>query len=446
MGLLTRLFTGVCSIGIRDRFLCGLWGLGISSFLSGFMIFNSLTVECLGTYMWNRGLRICLVVVRLWVGGVCYLCSGYYRVKRRGVFGICVFFLILACVVLFIVSNWFVFFFFFEAALVPIVVLILGWGYQPERLQAAGYMVIYTVCASLPLLITLFYLCDNMGRSSFFIKLGDSNLLCDRSLIMVLLLGAFLVKSPVFMVHLWLPKAHVEAPVSGSMILAGILLKFGGYGCILVFYFFAAFGVRLFFFLTRSVLWGGLICGFICLRQVDMKSLIAYSSIGHIALCLLGIFSCYGLGWWGGLIIMVAHGLCSPGLFAMAGYVYGVFSSRRLYVCSGILGLAPILSICWFLLRSRNMAFPPSLRLLRELILMMSVVSISYWFIVPLSLIVFITGVYSLVLYSYIQHGPKSRLLVRGGVLGVDFMLVTFLLWVPLNLLILCGDLLQNWL
>lgn len=189
-------------MGFRNRFLCGLWGLGLSSFLSGFIVFNNLTVECLGTYFWNRGLRICLVVVRLWVGGVCYLCRGYYRIKRRGVFGICVFLLILSCVTLFMVSNWFVFFFFFEVALVPIVVLILGWGYQPERLQAAGYMVIYTVCASLPLLITLFYLCDNMGRSSFFVKVRDINLLCDSSLIIVLLLGAFLVKSPVFMVHL----------------------------------------------------------------------------------------------------------------------------------------------------------------------------------------------------------------------------------------------------
>lgn len=108
--------------------------------------------------------------VSLWVGGVCYLCSGYYRVKDRSRFGLCVVSLTVICVVLFIVANWFVFFFFFEAALVPIVALILGWGYQPERLQAAGYMVIYTVCASLPLLLVLFYFCSNMGTGSFFLK------------------------------------------------------------------------------------------------------------------------------------------------------------------------------------------------------------------------------------------------------------------------------------
>lgn len=113
---------------------------------------------------------------------------------------------------------------------------------------------------------------------------------------MGLLLGAFLVKSPVFMVHLWLPKAHVEAPVSGSMILAGVLLKFGGYGCILVFYYFIVCRLGTLRFLIRIVLWGGLVCGFMCLRQTDMKSLIAYSSIGHIALCLVGVFSCYRLG------------------------------------------------------------------------------------------------------------------------------------------------------
>lgn len=115
-------------------------------------------------------------------------------------------------------------------------------------------------------------------------------------MLLFLLLGAFLVKSPIFMLHLWLPKAHVEAPVSGSMILAGVLLKFGGYGCVLVFYYFVPRRRAGIWFLMSIILWGGLVCGFVCLRQTDMKSLIAYSSIGHISLCLVGLFRCYGVG------------------------------------------------------------------------------------------------------------------------------------------------------
>lgn len=104
------------------------------------------------------------------------------------------------------------------------------------------------------------------------------------------MLGAFLVKSPVFMVHSWLPKAHVEAPVSGSMILAGVLLKYGGYGCMLCCFFSVSRGV------VGLIIWGGVLCGFMCFRQLDIKSLIAYSSIGHIALCLGGFLSCYSIG------------------------------------------------------------------------------------------------------------------------------------------------------
>lgn len=110
------------------------------------------------------------------------------------------------------------------------------------------------MCASLPLLLVLLYLCSYSGSSSFFIKVGSPVFLWESGLVLSLLLGAFLVKSPVFMVHLWLPKAHVEAPVSGSIILAGVLLKFGGYGCILVFYYFVVKRVGVFCLLVSLVL------------------------------------------------------------------------------------------------------------------------------------------------------------------------------------------------
>ena len=104
------------------------------------------------------------------------------------------------------------------------------------------------------------------------------------------------MKSPIFLVHLWLPKAHVEAPVSGSMLLAGVLLKFGGYGVIIVFYWFSFRINCLFLFMVCFCLWGGLLRGLICVRQVDVKSLIAYSSVGHMSLCLRGVVSCISLG------------------------------------------------------------------------------------------------------------------------------------------------------
>lgn len=192
------------------------------------------------------------------------------------------------------------------------------------------------------------------------------------------LVGAFLVKLPVFMVHTWLPKAHVEAPVSGSMVLAGVLLKFGGYGIMMVLVcFFEYVSFLLVELLVVFVVVGGFFCRLMCLRQVDIKSLIAYSSIGHMALCVGGMFTCSVIGWKGGLVLIVAHGLCSPGLFALANFSYILFSSRRLIICSGVLALFPSLSMCWFLLCSSNIAFPPRSGLLGEVCLLMSLVCYS---------------------------------------------------------------------
>lgn len=306
-------------------------------------------------------------------------------------------------------------------------------------------MVLYTVCVSLPILLVLVCLCEKVRSGSFYVKVNWV-IECEVGVVVVvILLGAFLVKSPVFLVHLWLPKAHVEAPVSGSMLLAGVLLKFGGYGVIMVFYWFSLRCGEFCYFLVRFVLWGGLLCGFICLRQIDMKSLIAYSSVGHMALCLGGIISCFGFGWWGGVFIMVAHGLCSPGLFGLAGFVFKLFGSRVLVFCSGVMSILPTIRLCWFLFCSRNMSFPPRLRLLSEIYLILSISCCSRWLMIPTGLMVFVVGAYSLILYSLVQHGVENRIRVAGKVLGCEFILIRFLLWVPLNLLVLSGDVLVSY-
>jgi NADH-ubiquinone oxidoreductase chain 4 len=132
------------------------------------------------------------------------------------------------------------FYVFFESRLIPTLFLILGWGYQPERVQAGIYLLFYTLLASLPLLVGILFIYNNLCSLCLFLLWSGSGF--SGGLFYVCMIFAFLVRIPIFMVHLWLPRAHVEAPVSGSMILAGVLLKLGGYGLISVFPLLFRFG------------------------------------------------------------------------------------------------------------------------------------------------------------------------------------------------------------
>nr|YP_010836023.1 NADH dehydrogenase subunit 4 [Oedipoda caerulescens]WGC89953.1 NADH dehydrogenase subunit 4 [Oedipoda caerulescens] len=329
------------------------------------------------------------------------------------------------------------FYIFFESSLIPTLFLILGWGYQPERLQAGVYLIFYTLFASLPLLLVLFKLNKTLS-TLYFPLLID----CGSFYFMfyVFSVFAFLVSMPMFLFHLWLPSAHVEAPVSGSMILAGVLLSLGGYGIFRVMSMISFLALKFNYFWLSLSLFGGVIISFVCFRQVDLSSLIAYSSVAHMSLVISGLMTMNYWGCMGSLSLMVGHGLCSSGLFCLSNIIYERLGSRSLLINSGMINLMPSMSLWWFLLSSSNMASPPSLNLLGEFSLLNSIVSWSPYMVLMLFFLSFFSAVYTLYMYSYSQHGFYYSGIYSCSLGYFREYHLLLLHWLPLNILFLSSE------
>ena len=299
----------------------------------------------------------------------------------------------------------------FELRLVPTFMLIYIYGYQPEKVSSVLFLVIYIFLFSLPFLfLILFYYFPSIGLFSLCIDVLSVLSLCGFRLV-------FIVKTPLFFFHLWLPKAHVEAPVAGSIILASLLLKLGTIGCIIIWEILVIrFTTFIYFFLSLS---GGLICRFLCLRSIDMKSIIAYSSVVHIGVVTIGWLSLSYSRKYSLLFITFGHGLSSPLLFAASYILYKVYHRRRLLFSKGV--LFSLFSFTLFILLTINAGFPPRLNLWAEICFITHVILSRVWLSIILGFIAFFTFLYNINVYVILVSGKMA-----------SFGEVNYTLWYPL--------------
>nr|WGW18081.1 NADH dehydrogenase subunit 4 [Puncturella cf. parvinobilis] len=442
-----------------------LWSLALGTAISLPLLFSAQSSMMSSPTSWCvlDGLNAPLITLTWWMSTLMLISSQnsvYSKKTLLTTFSWVVSVLNLVLMIMFLSNKVIFFYMFFEMSLIPTLILILGWGYQPERLQAGMYMMIYTVTASLPLLALIVATNNSHMIHGFMLKgalphtilqlthttsYWDTHFLA--TVIFFMAMAAFFVKLPMFSLHLWLPKAHVEAPVAGSMILAAILLKLSGYGMLRI-YSYLSFSVSSLMVKDLTLcfaLLGGTVTSLVCFRQTDMKALIAYSSIGHMSLVLTGILSNCTWGWQAALGIMLAHGLCSAGLFSLANINYNATATRSLLLNKGMLLMSPYISMWWFLFCAANMAAPPSINLLSEILVFPAAMMNSIWLMIFLATMSFLAAGYSLFLYVSTQHGSAPKFTFPFSELNATSSLMLLLTYLPINLLIIKSDLIYSW-
>ena len=321
----------------------------------------------------------------------------------------------------FVALDLVLFYLFFEAGLIPMFLIIGIWGGK-ERIYAAFKFFLYTFLGSVLMLVAMIAMYVDAGTSDIetllthefgsegFRLLGIQIVGGAQTLIFLAFFAAFAVKLPMWPVHTWLPDAHVQAPTAGSVVLAAILLKMGGYG-------FLRFSVPMFPVGTEIVgpliLWLSAIAvvyaSLVALMQEDMKKLIAYSSVAHMGFVTLGIFAVNQQGLDGAIFQMISHGFISGALFLAVGVIYDRMHTRRIDAYGGLVNRMPVYALIFMLFTMANVGLPGTSGFVGEFLTMVGVFQVNTWVTAVAATGIILSAGYALWLYRRVMMGELVR-------------------------------------
>nr|ALN11727.1 NADH dehydrogenase subunit 4 [Linepithema humile] len=370
-------------------------------YLFMYMEISGIYIHLLMNYFGIDNYSFFMNVLSMWILSLMFMCLDKKELLKMFLFMI----LLKVFIGFFCSLSLMVFYFFLSWDYFQLFFLIIYWGINPERLSAGFYLMMYTLFISLPLLIYIFWLFYSFKSFNMNLMMYYMNNYLMSFFDYLIIFSAFFIKLPIYFFHVWLPKAHVEAPVYGSMVLAAILLKLGTYGLIRLMMIFVYSCINFNYLIFSVSIVGSLVVSLLCLTQIDLKSLVAYSSVVHMNFLLASMMTMMKLGILSSYIMMIGHGLCSSGLFYMVNIYYMKSHSRIIFLNKGMMTILPVYSIWWFFLCSSNFSFPLSLNFISEVLMIMAIISWGVGMLVYLMIICFFSSAYSLYLFSYIQHG-----------------------------------------
>lgn len=312
------------------------------------------------------------------------------------------------------ISDLFFFYVFFESVLIPMFLLIGVWGSRERKIGAAYQFFLYTLFGSIFMLIAIFFVYSHFGTTDFRVFLTYSLTLQRQLFFWLLFFFAIAVKVPMFPVHIWLPEAHVEAPTAGSVILAGVLLKLGLFALLkFVFPSFAAASVIFTPLVLLFALIGIIYASCSTLAQIDMKKLVAYSSVAHMNFAVLGMFSFNFYGLVGSVALMLSHGLVSSGLFLCVGALYDRYKTRLFIYFGGLLRVMPIFSFLLFTLILANMSFPGTFSFVGEVLIFFGLIFVNFVLCIISGITMVLSASYSLIFFTNTMLGNINTFFVK---------------------------------